>query len=37
MESVLMKIYEYYSGEDRDMLLRAYDYASSTPAPLPKF
>ncbi len=27
MESVLMKIYEYYTGDDRDMLLRAYDFA----------
>ena len=27
MESVLMKIYEFYSGDDRDMLLRAYDFA----------
>ncbi len=28
MEPILMKIYEFYVGEDRDMLLRAYDYAS---------
>ena len=28
MEPILMKIYEYYVGEDRDMLLRAYDYAA---------
>ncbi len=28
MEPILMKIYEYYSGADRDMLLRAYDFAS---------
>ena len=27
MESVLMKIYECYTGDDRDMLLRAYDFA----------
>ena len=27
MESVLMKIYEHYAGEERDMLLRAYDFA----------
>ena len=27
MESVLMKIYEFYTGDDRDMLLRAYDFA----------
>ena len=27
MESVLMKIYEFYTGGDRDMLLRAYDFA----------
>ncbi len=27
MEDILMKIYEYYSGSDRDMLLRAYDFA----------
>ena len=27
MEFVLMKIYEYYTGEDRDMLLHAYDFA----------
>ena len=27
MESILMKIYEYYTGDDRDMLLRAYDFA----------
>ncbi len=29
MEPILMKIYEYYVGEDRDMLLRAYDYAAA--------
>ncbi len=28
MEPVLMKIYEYYAGGDRDMLLRAYDFAA---------
>ena len=28
MEPILMKIYEEYVGEDRDMLLRAYDFAS---------
>ncbi len=27
MEPILMKIYEYYTGEGRDMLLHAYDYA----------
>ena len=27
MESVLMKIYEFYTGSDRDMLLHAYDFA----------
>ncbi len=27
MESILMKIYEYYTGEERDMLLHAYDFA----------
>ncbi len=27
MEPILMKIYEFYSGTDRDMLLHAYDYA----------
>ena len=27
MESILMKIYEYYTGVDRDMLLHAYDFA----------
>ena len=27
MESILMKIYEYYTGADRDMLLHAYDFA----------
>ena len=27
MESILMKIYEYYTGDDRDMLLRASDFA----------
>ncbi len=29
MEAILMKIYEYYVGEDRDMLLRAYDFAKN--------
>ncbi len=28
MEPILMKIYEYYAGGDRDMLLRAYDFAA---------
>lgn len=27
MEAVLMKIYEYYLGEDRELLLHAYDFA----------
>ena len=27
MEAILMKIYEFYTGEDRDLLLRAYDFA----------
>ncbi len=27
MESILMKIYEHYSGEGRDLLLHAYDFA----------
>ncbi len=27
MESILMKIYEFYTGEERDMLLHAYDFA----------
>ena len=27
METVLMKIYEHYTGDERDMLLRAYDFA----------
>ena len=27
MEPILMKIYEYYTGEGRDMLLHAYDFA----------
>ena len=29
MEAILMRIYEHYTGEDRDMLLRAYDFAKS--------
>ncbi len=29
MDAILMKIYEYYVGDDRDMLLRAYDYAKN--------
>ncbi len=29
MEPILMKIYEYYSGEDREMLLRAFTFASN--------
>lgn len=32
MEPILMKIYEHYSGEDRDMLLRAYDFAKEAHA-----
>ncbi len=27
MDAILMKIYEFYTGEDRDLLLRAYDFA----------
>lgn len=27
MDAILMKIYEYYTGENREMLLRAYDFA----------
>ena len=27
MESILMKIYEFYAGDERDMLLHAYDFA----------
>ena len=27
MEPILMKIYEYYTGSSRDMLLRAFEYA----------
>ena len=27
MEPILMKIYEYYTGEGREMLLHAYDFA----------
>lgn len=27
MESILMKIYEFYTGAERDMLLHAYDFA----------
>ncbi len=27
MESILMKIYEFYTGDERDMLLHAYDFA----------
>ncbi len=29
MEPILMKIYEYYVGEDRDKLLHAYDFAKN--------
>ncbi len=29
MESILMKIYEFYTGEDRDLLLHAYDFAKA--------
>ena len=27
MDAILMKIYEYYTGKSREMILRAYDYA----------
>ncbi len=27
MENILIKIYEFYSGDDRDALIRAYEYA----------
>ena len=27
MEAILMKIYEFYTGDERDMLLHAYDFA----------
>ena len=27
MESILMKIYEFYTGDEREMLLKAYDFA----------
>ena len=33
MEAILMKIYEYYTGEERNMLLHAYDYAPTRSAP----
>ncbi len=29
MEPILMKIYEYYVGDNREMLLRAYDFAAN--------
>ncbi len=29
MDSILMKVYEFYSGTERDMLLHAYDYAKA--------
>ena len=29
MEPILMKVYEFYSGEEREMLLRAYNYAAN--------
>lgn len=29
MEAVLMKIYEYYAGDGREMLLKAYDFAKA--------
>ena len=32
MEAILMKIYEYYSGDERNMLLHAYDYAKAAHA-----
>jgi len=32
MEAVLMKIYEYYLGEDRELLLHAYDFARTAHA-----
>ncbi len=32
MEGILMKIYEYYTGDDRDLLLRAYDFAKAAHA-----
>ena len=32
MEAILMKIYEYYTGEERNMLLHAYDYAKAAHA-----
>ena len=32
MEAILMKIYEYYTGEERKMLLHAYDYAKAAHA-----
>ncbi len=32
MEPILMKIYEYYTGEGRDMLLHAYDFAKEAHA-----
>ncbi len=32
MEPILMKLYEFYSGEERDMLLKAYDYAKAAHA-----
>ena len=32
MEAILMKIYEYYTGDERNMLLHAYDYAKAAHA-----
>lgn len=32
MEQILMKLYEFYSGKERDMLLRAYDFAKEAHA-----
>ena len=32
MEAVLMKIYEYYTGEGRELLLKAYDFAKAAHA-----
>ncbi len=29
MEAILMKIYEFYTGEDRDLLLHAYEFAKA--------
>ena len=32
MEPILMKIYEYYSGDGRAILLKAYDFAKAAHA-----